>query len=43
VRVAEHRESLGLLSPPPAPASRPGEDGVVVHLVPATGTADGTI
>jgi len=40
VRVAEHRESLGLLPAPPAPAA--GEGGVVVHLVPSTGAPDGT-
>lgn len=37
-RAAEHRESLGPLGRP-APDSGPGDVGVVVHLVPATGDA----
>ena len=34
-RVAEYRESLGLIAPPAGPGPGTGGDGVVVHLVPA--------
>jgi DNA invertase Pin-like site-specific DNA recombinase len=41
VRVAEYREALGLLAPPTSPPAGPGGEGVVVHLVPATGSPGG--